>query len=78
MKIDIHLFAAFRVGRFKQQQREYPDGTTLQDVIVDLGINFGIGHDEIGMVLVDGRHVLLDQLLRDGNQLSIFPLLGGG
>lgn len=79
MKVSIHLFASFRVGRFDQQQREYCDGTTLQEVIDDIGVDIGIeSKNEIGMVLVNGRHAALNQVMKEGDRLSLFPLVGGG
>jgi len=74
MKIIVNLFATFRVGRFKRQQRDYPDGITGQQVVADVGVS----EEDLGMVLVNGRHAPLKQVLSDGDSLSLFPLLGGG
>jgi molybdopterin converting factor small subunit len=74
MKITVKLFATLRIGRFKQDQRDYPVGATCQQVAADLGV----GREETGMVLVNGRHASLKQVLNDGDSLSLFPLLGGG
>ncbi len=74
MKINIKLFATFRIGRFKQAQRVYPDGATCQQVVAVVGIK----GEELGMILVNGRHASLDQALNDGDSLSLFPMLGGG
>ena len=74
MKITVSLFATFRVGRFREQQRDYPEGTRLLEVISDIGVR----EEEIGMVLINGRHAPLDQALRAGDSLACFPLLGGG
>jgi molybdopterin synthase sulfur carrier subunit len=74
MKITVKLFATFRAGRFKQDQRGYPDGTLCRQVVADVGVPL----EELGMILVNGRHAALDQVLNDGDSLSLFPLLGGG
>lgn len=74
MKVTVKLFATFRNGRFKQDQRDYPDGVSYRQVVADVGVR----EDELGMVLVNGRHASLDQAFNDGDTLSIFPLLGGG
>ena len=74
MKIMISLYATFRDGRFKQQERDYPDGITFGQVVDDVGVN----DEEIGMGLINGRHALLDCVLNDGDILSLFPMLGGG
>ena len=74
MKLTIKLFASFRTGRFKEEQREVSDNSTLGEVIAGLGIC----HNEVGMALVNGRHASMGQGLDDGHVLSLFPLLGGG
>ena len=74
MKITVKLFASFRIGRFKQEQKDYPDGTTCGQIVADIGVR----GEELGMVLVNGRHTPLGKALHDGDSLSLFPLLGGG
>jgi molybdopterin converting factor small subunit len=74
MKITVSLFATFRNNRFKQEQREYPEDVSFRQVVADLGLR----EEELGMALVNGRHVSMEQPLREGDSLSLFPLLGGG
>ena len=74
MKITVKLFATFRVGRFKEELRDYPAGTTCGDVSADVGIGVG----ELGIVLVNGRHAPVGQALQEGDAVSLFPLVGGG
>lgn len=74
MKITVKLFASFRVGRFKQDQRDYPDDTICQQVVADVGVK----ETELGIILINGRHASLESALNDGDSLSLFPLLGGG
>jgi len=33
---------------------------------------------EIGVTMANGRHVELDHLVRDGDVIAIFPVIGGG
>ena len=74
MKITVKLFATFRNGRFAIEERVYPEGTTVGQVIEELGIPVA----ELGIKMVNSRHVKLDQHLADGDVLAVFPLLGGG
>ncbi len=74
MMITVKLFASLRIGRFKQEQRECPDGTTCGQIVADIGVR----GEELGMVLVNGHHTSLEKALHDGDSLAIFPLLGGG
>lgn len=74
MKVKVKLFATFREGRFGEELREYTAGTTVGDVLNELNLPL----EEIGATLINHRHVEEDQPLQDGDNLSIFPLVGGG
>jgi molybdopterin converting factor small subunit len=34
--------------------------------------------EEVGVILINGRHSNLEQPLNEGDILSLFPLVGGG
>lgn len=74
MQVTVKLFATFREGRFVSEVREYPEGTRIASVIKQLAIDPA----EIGMIMVNGRHANPVDLLNDGANLALFPLLGGG
>ena len=74
MKITVKLFASFRIGRFKTEERESAAGTSVGRIVAELGLQEG----ELGIVLVNGRHAPLDRALQEGDQLALFPLVGGG
>jgi molybdopterin converting factor small subunit len=74
MPITVKLFATFQKGRFQAAPRECPPGTTLATIVAELGIPI----EEIGVLLVGGRHAELEHAPMPGDTVSIFPLLGGG
>ncbi len=74
MRVTIKLFAFFREGRFKVEEREYPEPTVVSEVIEGLGIN----PDEIGITMINSRHCQFETLLQEGDHLAIFPVIGGG
>lgn len=74
MRITVKLFASFRTGRFDIESGDYPAGTTVADVADRLHLP----HGELGIMMVNSRHVKLDRELADGDTLALFPLLGGG
>lgn len=74
MKITVRLFAFFREGRFVEEVREYPEKTTVTEVINDLGINI----DAVGVTMLCFRQCALDTELKEGDELGIFPMIGGG
>ena len=74
MKLTIKLFASFRTGRFDVETADYPPGTSVADVVDSLKLP----RVELGIMLINNRHVKLDHLLSDGDIVALFPLLGGG
>jgi sulfur-carrier protein len=74
MNITVKLFASFRAGRFEIETGDYPAGTTVADIADSLKLP----QSELGIMMVNSRHVKLDRVLVDGEVLALFPLLGGG
>jgi len=74
MKVTVKLFATFRAGRFDIETRQYPEGTTVEQIVAELQLP----REKLGIVMVNSRHVDLDREMRDGETLAIFPLVGGG
>ncbi|GAB7093721.1 hypothetical protein JCM30237_08730 [Halolamina litorea] len=92
MNVELRFFATFRsaVGQ-KVVEREYPEGTTIGDVLRDLEAEYeGLAGQLIEggdlrphiNVLKSGREALhLDGMateLEDGDRLSVFPPVAGG
>lgn len=74
MQVTVKLFANFRIGRFKEATREYDPAPTVRRIVEDLGIP----DSEVGIIFINGRGAGMDQALADGDDLSLFPLVGGG
>jgi molybdopterin converting factor small subunit len=74
MKITVKLFAYFRDGRFKEENREYPEDTQVGQVVGGLGIN----QDEVGVLMINSRHCTFESTLKENDKLAIFPVIGGG
>ncbi|MDW7773190.1 MAG: MoaD/ThiS family protein [Desulfobulbaceae bacterium] len=74
MRVKVKLFANFRINRFKQEIREYNSTMTVGAIVEELGIP----DSEVGIIFINGRGTSMDQVLREGDTLSLFPLVGGG
>jgi len=74
MNITVKLFASFRTGRFDIETHDYPASTTVADVAESLKLPLS----ELGIIMINNRHVKTDRQLADGDTLALFPLLGGG
>ena len=74
MKVTVKLFASFQLGRFEVELREYPEQTAIGQIFQDLHIPAG----EVGILLLNAVHAKPQQILKDGDVLAIFPLVGGG
>lgn len=72
--IEVRLFATFREGRDKIQFLDSKDFSKASDVVDYLKIQ----HKEVAICLINGRHSKLDEDIKDGDVLAIFPPVGGG
>lgn len=72
MHIAIKNFARFRKGCFRTASRDYPCGTVVGQVLRDLELL----PDALGAVLLNGCRSHLEQLLYDGDVLSLLPAAG--
>lgn len=74
MKITVKLVGLFRIGRFKEELLEYSSGMKVVEVIDDLHLP----KDVLGILLINGVHASEQDILKEGDTLSILPLLDGG
>ena len=80
MRITIRLLASYRrylPARSDEQAGytfEVADGALVGDVLHSLPVP----QDDVFTFLVNGRHVTDDQVLHEGDVLSVFPAVGGG
>lgn len=75
MHILVKLFAQYREGRFKAEQRDYPEEATAQAIIDELNLE---RVSPLGVLMVNGRHVDVSYLLKEGDEIALFPKVGGG
>ena len=74
MQVTIKLFANFRNNRFNKEVRTIAPDSTVGAIVSELALT----EEEVGVILINGRHGNLDQPLTEGDILSLFPLVGGG
>lgn len=74
MRITVKLFAFFRDNRFKVEQREIGEGTTVGDIVDSLHID----REEVGVLMINSRHTEFSVEPTDNDVLAIFPVIGGG
>lgn len=73
MQITVKLFATYRIGRFKEAQREYPVGTSVGIVLQSLNLV-----EARCVVLVNGKPAALDHELWESDTITLLPLISGG
>ncbi len=74
MRIKIKLFASLRQGRFDIADRDFPDGSAIRDVLKEISVP----EKEAHIIFINGRHADPGSVLKEGDTLSVFPLIGGG
>jgi molybdopterin synthase sulfur carrier subunit len=78
-KVEVRLFASLRkyqpgAGDGDVSALELTDNAKLADLIDKLRVP----REQIGVLMVNGKWQKEDYLLKDGDRVGIFPLIGGG
>jgi len=74
MKAKIKLFATLRNGRFNISEMSFTEGTTILNVVEQLGID----KKDAAILFINGVHAELDSIINEGDDVAIFPPVGGG
>jgi len=74
MKVKVKLFASLRSLGPDEQVLELADNATIDEVVLILKIPLTIKL----LKIVNGEHRPADHILRDGDELALFPPIAGG
>lgn len=74
MQVTVILVGPFKLGRFQEEAREYPPATCVREVIDELQLPMPL----LGTVLINGIHAGLEDLVHDGDTVSLLPFMDGG
>ena len=74
MKVKVKLFAFLRQFGPDEQTVELPEGTAIDDVVRSLKLPGTIRL----LRIVNGEHQPSDHVLKDGDELALFPPIAGG
>lgn len=74
MNVKIRLFASLRQFGPEEQVAAFPEGATVDDVVRSLGIPGTIRL----LRIVNGEHRPASHVLREGDELALFPPIAGG
>ena len=72
--IEVRFFATLRDGRGKVTQIDAEKAAVAGDVLR----LFGIGPEEVAILLINGFHSRPEDPVKDGDVVSLFPPVGGG
>jgi sulfur carrier protein len=74
MKVKVKLFATLQKNRFKVSEMEYEEGVTVSEVCHLLGIP----RNKVSIIFVNNTHADHNRILEEGDELALFPPIGGG
>jgi molybdopterin converting factor small subunit len=74
MKLEIKLFASLQKFIPDAEKVELDDNCKVRDLLKKIGI----ASSDVAIILVNGKHVELDQTLYEGETVAIFPPIAGG
>jgi sulfur carrier protein ThiS len=80
MQITVRLLASYRqyLPEVHDAQAGYPFDTPSGVQVADVLTQLPIPQEEPFTFFVNGRHATRDQVLQEGDILSVFPAVGGG
>ena len=75
-QVQVNLYASFRayIGGKASIEVEIEPGQTVGDVLAQLGVP----QEKTRIIFVDNRAAELSRVLQGGEQLGVFPAIGGG
>ncbi|HOW53021.1 MAG TPA: MoaD/ThiS family protein [Syntrophorhabdaceae bacterium] len=74
MRVTVKLFATLQKDRFGVIEGEFPEGTTVGDIVR----HYGVPEKDVTLIFINGRHGEFETGLSDGDTLALFPPVGGG
>ena len=74
MKAKIKLFATLQKGRFNISELELHDGTSISELIKILKID----EKDAAIIFINGIHGDMNSVIKEGDDVAIFPPIGGG
>jgi sulfur carrier protein ThiS len=74
MNVTIQLIGVFQIGRFQETVREYPAATRVRELVEE----FRIPAPLLGIVLINGIHAHVDDVLSNGDTVCLLPFIDGG
>ncbi len=74
MDIKVRLFATLREGRSKELMLQLEETPSVEKVLTELEID----ERDVAILLINGRDGAIDQILTEGDVVSLFPPVGGG
>jgi sulfur carrier protein len=74
MKAKIKLFATLRAGRFDMSVLDLDEETTISVLLRMLKIE----QKEAAIIFINGVHGDYDSVIKSGDEVAIFPPIGGG
>lgn len=74
MLISVKCYATLRGYQPEDGALEVEESSLVHTVLQKLGLP----REEAKVVFVNGRHASLDQVLKEGDKIALFPSVGGG
>lgn len=69
-----HYFSLALLGGANENHIELDDGSSVDDLLPLLGLK----HEEVGIVIVNGKEGVWGQKLEEDDVITLIPHIGGG
>jgi len=74
MKITVKLFATLRNGRFNENVFDTDNCRDIDSLLQKINIK----REEVAIIFINGKHGNFDTVIAEGDDIALFPPIGGG
>lgn len=74
MHVKVRLYASLRGGHSPEEEMDLPSGATVASMIEALGVQ----PPAVTLIFINGRHGARESDVHDGDEVALFPPIGGG
>ncbi len=74
MHVKVRLYASLRGAHLPEEEMDVSAGTTVASIIEMLGLH----PPSVTLVFINGRHGAFESQIHEGDEVALFPPVGGG
>lgn len=75
IKVTVRLISICKNGKFSSKEFDFEDDSTIETIVTKLDLKT---EEKSCRILINGKFADFDSSVKDGDTVSILPIIGGG